>query len=598
LLPFIRQSRLVRGKGFASRTFYSAGAKHRHGSSKEVKRAILHKTGQLWWSCVQISSTILSTYLAWVALLVGTLPAYGDDRIVNSPAEDVSVSADDLLRQIQQLRLDLDELRKNQRPPNWLNPDADVQEFSVLPFPRPQNDDSVLSPSNDSGRSTSVLPEDVADPGAGLPGGEGPAIPGIGDNFPMRLSYRYNAGGGYTSLSTPDGKYSVNLQNLIALDGTFYDKANINTTQRGFNLPFERMYLFGNITKDWDYQIAFQEALGSFNILDLWLNFHLNDKLNVRFGRMVTPFLYEYQTIWPGWDPVMTLSLLANIAGRRREGVMAWGRLFENRVQYQQGVFNAAQGTFDDLSRNVDYIGAVAFTPFKGSKGILDSLGGGIMLETGLHQYLLDQGGSTVFIIGGGEPNTNFAYFNSTGVPFFQYVPTMITDGLQTRVAPQLFWFGQFSFLAEYAYQQRHLENTATGVRGLEQVNGYYVNLSYFLTGERYIADGLSSYTAISPNRPFIVSQHLYGLGAWEVAAQYSQLWLNHGVVADGFADPLLNATQLSQLMVGVNSWMNKYTKFGFDWVNVQTNKAVPLSSVGNFGSGYNIYWTRLAMFF
>jgi len=423
-------------------------------------------------------------------------------------------------------------------------------------------------------------------------------VPGSGDNFPLQASYRYNAGGGYTSLSTTDGKYSVNLQNLVTLDGTFYNKANINTSQKGFNVPFARNYLFGNITKDWDYQIAFQEALGSFNILDLWFNYRLNDRFNVRFGRMVTPFLYEYLTIYPGWSPVMTLSPLANIAGRRHEGVMAWGRLFENKIQYQQGVFNAADGTFYDLTDRVDYIGALDVTPFKGSSEILDSLGGGIMLETGLRQYPLNQSGSTIFIIGGGEPNTNFAYFGSTGVPFFNYLPTINANGLQTRVAPHLYWFGRLSILAEYAYQQRHLENTVTGVRGLEQVNGYYVNLSYFLTGERYRADGLSSYTAISPIRPFIPSQHLFGWGAWEIAAQYSQLWLNHGVVADGFADPLVNATQLNQLMVGVNWWMNKYTKLGFDWVNVQTNKAVPLSTNGNPSSQYNIFWARIAMFF
>jgi phosphate-selective porin OprO and OprP len=544
------------------------------------------------------SWAILSTCLVAVALLSGIVPAHGDDQILNSPAEEAPVSTEELLRQVQQLRQEVRELRQNQIQPNGLAPPVDGKEYSAPPWSLLPFDGGDSSSSSESGRSEGVSPEDIAEPAAGLPGGEGPVLPGIGDNFPLNVSYRYNAGGGYTSLSSADGNYTVNLQNLVTLDGTFYDKANINTTQKGFNIPFARNYLFGNITKDWDYQIAFQEALGSFNILDLWFNYRRNDKFNVRFGRMVTPFLLEYQTIWPGWDPNMTLSLLANIAGRRREGVMAWGRLYENKIQYQQGVFNAAAGTFDDLSRNVDYIGAVSFTPFKGSKGILDSLGVGIMLETGLHQYLLDQGDSTIFIIGGGEPNTNFAYFNSTGVPFFQYVPTMTTDGLQTRVAPHLFWFGQFSILAEYAYQQRHLENTATGVRGLEQVNGYYVNLSYFLTGERYNADGLSTYTAISPNRPFILSQHQYGIGAWELAAQYSQFWLNHGVVADGFADPLLNATQLNQLMVGVNWWMSKYVKFGFEWVNVQTNKAVPLSDVGNLGSGYNIYWTRLAMFF
>lgn len=538
------------------------------------------------------------TILVWVALLVGIAPARGDDPILNSPDGDVPVPTQDLLRQIQQLRQEVGQLRKSQAQPNGVAPGADGRVDNLFPWTPPRDGDSGLSAGDAPDLPAGAAREDVAEPGAGLPGGEGPVVPGVGDNFPMRLSYRYNAGGGYTSLSSADGRYTVNLQNLVTLDGTFYDKANINTSQKGFNIPFARNYLFGNITRDWDYQIAFQEALGSFNILDLWFNFHLDDRLNVRFGRMVTPFLYDYLTVYPGWDPVMTLSPLANIAGRRREGVMAWGRLVQNKIQYQQGVFNAAEGTFSDLSRAVDYIGAVDFTPFKGSGGVLDSLGGGIMVDTGLRQFPLNQGGSTIFLIGGGEPNTNFAYFNSTGVPFFQYVPTMNADGLLTRVSPHLYWFGRFSAVAEYAYQQRHLENMATGVRGLEQVNGYYVNLSYFLTGERYRGDGLSSYTAISPLRPFIPSQHLYGPGAWEVAAQYSQLWLGRGVVADGFADPLVNATQLNQLMVGVNWWMNKYTKFGFDWVNVHTNKAVPLSSSGNLSSGYNIYWTRVAMFF
>lgn len=541
---------------------------------------------------------LLSTCLAWVALLAGIAPARGEDLILNPASEELPVSPEEMLRQIQQLQMEVGELRKNQPQPSWIAPATMMQVNSDLPGALPQIGSNGSTSS--SALSPPVAPsrEDIADPGAGLPGGEGPAVPGRGDNFPMKVSYRYNAGGGYTSLSTADGNFTVNLQNLVTLDGTFYDKANINSSEKGFNIPFARNYLFGNITKDWDYQLAFQEALGSFNILELWFNYHLNDQFNVRFGRMVTPFLYEFQTIYPGWDPLMTLSPLANIAGHRREGVMAWGRLFRNKIQYQQGVFNAAEGTFFDLSRNVAYIGAVDFTPFKGTNEILDSLGGGIMVDTEMIQYALNQASSTIFIVGGGEPTTNSSYVNSTNVPFFNYLPTMIADGMQTRVAPHLYWFGQLSLLAEYAYQQRHLENTATGVRGLEQVNGYYVNLSYFLTGERYRADGFSSYTAISPIQPFIPSQHLYGTGAWELAAQYSQLWLGRGVVTDGFADPLVNATQLNQLMLGVNWWMNKYTKFGFNWVNVQTNQAVPLGTNGRPSNEYNIFWARVAMFF
>ncbi len=129
-------------------------------------------------------------------------------------------------------------------------------------------------------------------------------------------------------------------------------------------------------------------------------------------------------------------------------------------------------------------------------------------------------------------------------------------------------------------------------------VNGYFVNASYFLTGERYSGDGLAGYTTITPLHPFMPHKGCWGPGAWEVAAQYSQFGLGSNSLAPGFADPVINATRLDQVMVGVNWWMNKYTRVSFDWVNDHTNKAVPIGVGAPPTSNYNIYWARLAMFF
>jgi phosphate-selective porin OprO/OprP len=347
-----------------------------------------------------------------------------------------------------------------------------------------------------------------------------------------------------------------------------------------------------------DYQFAFQESLGSFNVLDMWGNFRVSDSLNIRVGRMVTPFIYEYYIFWPGWGPVITLSPLFQIAGRRREGVMGWGRLLGNKIQYQQGVFNAADGSFFDLGTQVSYTGSLDVTPWKGSNGPFDSLGVGVGIESSIRSYSLAAGAASNFVAGAGEPSTNNLYFGSSGVPFFIYVPTMLASGMQTRVAPHLYWYGRFSVLAEWAYSERHLTNSATGVEALEQVNGYYVYLSYFLTGERYTGDGLSGFSAIAPNRPFSFRNPRGGIGAWELGFQYAQLHLNPNVVNAGFADPLVNATQLNQMMLGVNWYMNKYTKISFDWVDARTNKAVPLGSNGTLSNTYDVFWTRVALMF
>lgn len=497
-------------------------------------------------------------------------------------------SNDDLLREIQQLRQQVNQLQalQAQSPP----PAGPL-------VPGQRNTASGLGGQTPYGPPGSSA-EDTANPAAELPGGEGPAVPGGGDNFPLTASYRYNSGGGYTSLATRNGEFSLNLQNLVALDGTFYDKSNVNTAEKGFNLPYTRNYFFGNITKNTSYQLAFQESLGTFNFLDMWVNFECSEQLNLRVGRMVTPFLYEYYIFWPGWGPVITDSPLFQIAGHRREGAMAWGRLLDNKIQYQQGVFNASDGTFYALGSGVDYVGAIDVTPFKGSPSAFDSLGAGVGVDTGHRSYSLAAGATSNFVNGAGEPTTNNVYVGSSGVPFFEYVPTMSANGMQTRVAPHLYWYGRFTVVAEWAYSQRQLVNTATGIQGLEKVNGFYVTTSYFLTGERNSGDGLSGFGAISPNNPFSLRQGLSGTGAWELAFQYSQLRLGNNVLTSGFADPALNATGLNQTMLGVNWYLNKYTKVSFDWVHDQTNKAVPISTSGNPISQYNIYWTRVALMF
>ncbi len=114
---------------------------------------------------------------------------------------------------------------------------------------------------------------------------------------------------------------------------------------------------------------------------------------------------------------------------------MAWGRLFDKKVQYQQGVYNGISGGFFNLDRGVDYRGDVDWTPWKGTNGLFDSFGGGISMQTGWHQFSLAAGATNNFVNGAGEPTVNPVYVNSTGIPFFVYAPNMITDGQQRPVS-------------------------------------------------------------------------------------------------------------------------------------------------------------------
>ena len=204
---------------------------------------------------------------------------------------------------------------------------------------------------------------------------------------------------------------------------------------------------------------------------------------------------------------------------------------------------------------------------------------------------------------GVGEPTTNGSIVTSSGVPFFSFADNVAANGQRTKSRSHL--------LARPVQPPGgiHVPDPAAHQRLDARVlntHAYYVNASYFLTGERYHGDGTGTYTTISPIRPFMPARGQWGPGAWELATQFSQIFLTSHQLQDQLvAANGPNATRLSQLMVGVNWWPVKWARLSFDWVYDSTNQPIPFgglthpnnphpSTVDNF----NVFWTRVAFFF
>jgi phosphate-selective porin OprO/OprP len=422
------------------------------------------------------------------------------------------------------------------------------------------------------------------------------------DNFPLTAKYRYNfgtgalGGGGYTQLGDEDGEFTINLTNQVTLDGTFFDRQNMPTIEQGFNVPFARTFLYGNITKNWIYQVGTQGFLGQYNLLDVFGAYRFGDALTVRFGKGLTPPLYEYYAFSPAMEVVNTNSPLFQLAGKRQLGVMATGNLFDGRLQYWSGVNNSGTSWWYDLNRNVEYNGAVTVTPFAPSDSIFKAMGGGVGFSSGYDLYALNPGQQIAFINGAGEPTTNSEFVTSTGVPFFTYNDGVIADGLRTRVAPHFFWYGRFSVVAEYMNFSRELADA--NARGRSTQHGYYVNLSYYLTGEKdFHGNGFQGYSTTAPLRPFRPARGEFGPGAWQLAAQWSQLNVGTSDFRLGFADPAKSTNQLDQLMIGVNWWPNRYTRMSFNYVWSGLNRAIPINGPDPIDT-WGTFWFRYSMFF
>lgn len=424
------------------------------------------------------------------------------------------------------------------------------------------------------------------------------------ERFGIKARYKYNdkatgplGGGGYFSFSSPDDEFSLNVTNQITVDGTFLDRARIPTTEQGFNVPFARSFIYGNITKDWSYQVGVQGFLGTFNLLDLFMAWHINDYVTLRAGKGLAPPLYEYYAFSPALEPVITNSPLYQLAGKRPIGLMFTGNLWKNRIQWWSGISNSGTSLFGNLDRNQDYNGAVDFTPFRGEgweDTVLEGLGGGAGFSAGKQEYLLHQEG--VSISNNGESTTNPAFSTVLGVPFYTYHSNVSADGMRSVFTPHIYWYGRFSVLAEYINFSRELTDGTT--KGRSTQRGYYVNASYWLTGESdFKGNGFQGYSTVTPLHPFIPSRHLYGPGAWQLAAQWSELNVGTGDIARGFVDASNSTNRMSNFMVGLNWWPNRYTRLSFDYVTTNFNNPIPLSGRSPV-DGYQTFWTRFAMFF
>jgi phosphate-selective porin OprO/OprP len=94
--------------------------------------------------------------------------------------------------------------------------------------------------------------------------------------------------------------------------------------------------------------------------------------------------------------------------------------------------------------------------------------------------------------------------------------------------------------------------------------NGYMAQLSYFLTGEHRPYDRkLGIHSRLEPFEDFFRVRTasrgiLTGLGAWEIAARFSNIVLN---------DENIRGNNLTDFTVGLNWYLNPYTRWKFNYV-------------------------------
>ena len=188
-----------------------------------------------------------------------------------------------------------------------------------------------------------VLPSQTG--GFGASGQSLPPNPSLNKRFnsPATLtnspgSFKFGPG---FELRSNDDEFFLQFHNLTQVEYRGYQQGGQSQVHDSFAIPRQWFMFSGRISQPVGYFVSLSQGFDSVNALDVFMEFTASPKLNLRMGRMKTPFTYEFLV-----EPIQGLinperSVFFNNFGQNRDvGGMAYGRLLNNTFDYAAGIWN------------------------------------------------------------------------------------------------------------------------------------------------------------------------------------------------------------------------------------------------------------------
>jgi phosphate-selective porin OprO and OprP len=420
-----------------------------------------------------------------------------------------------------------------------------------------------------------------------------PGYPLAPSSSPRRLPLKGTFGPGF-QFETEDEEFRLQVHLESQIDARIWGQRDQLPANSGIFLPRQRIFFNGNITKNIEYELSFNRGLGgTVNILNAFINLHLDDRFEVKVGRFFTPLTYDQYAISNYWMPTPERSLFTTNVGLGRQiGLMGWGYLFDKRLDYAAGIFNGSRNSFESLSNGVDFVGYLNARPFQESESLkfarFLNLGSSVAFG-----YQDQPPVPSAFRIGGGSPNGDIPGAGTT--PFLILNPGVIERGdrLLGSVNAAYFYKG-LSLISEWQYGYGNYAFAGRSPSVQVPYQGFYVVGGYFLTGEQ-----VDRRTRVNPLRPFIPTRKggPIGPGAWEVVARVSELHIGESIFTSGFADPNLWSNQAITTEVGTNWYWNEYIKMYIFWLHGEFGEPVQYRP-GGLQKAADMFWLRFQLYF
>lgn len=393
-------------------------------------------------------------------------------------------------------------------------------------------------------------------------------------------------------LSSPDDEFKLTFHNLTQAEFRGFPNDQQGLLQSQFYIPRLRWYFTGRVTKNIEFYTNISRGYGSLDILDAFVSYRIGDRLRFRAGRMKTPYTYEFYSIGSGDLIAPERSLYANnMASNRQMGMMALGELYQGRVGYAVGVYNGPRRSFQDFNSAKDVIGYLNTRPFLKSERLkaLNYLNLGGSFDVGYQDHHIEPEALQT-----ANSLTSPGSADSLSPTWMVFNRNVIEHGQRIQWAGHLVWFYKsFTLLTEYGGGVAGYAPNTSKTSTFIPYDGYMVQGTWFITGEELTR----RVAVVKPKKDFNLAAGKRGPGAIEVHGRFSTLDFSNDVFTAGFVDPNLWSNHAWATDIGLNWYLNFYTKVYLDWQHSEFGAPVVIGP-NHFGPTRDLFWLRFQVFF
>jgi len=371
-------------------------------------------------------------------------------------------------------------------------------------------------------------------------------------------------------IESTDGRYSFQPFGRIHLDGAVFDD---DQSDHPDGATFRRMRLGfkGKVDNDIEYKAELdfgnKNATDSVSFKEVYLAYTGLDNANIKVGNFKPAY---------GLEEMTSSNYITFIERSLATGSFATGEIIGlqaydggDNYSWAVGVHNDRSTTksTDDEAKSV--VARATFAP------IVD---GNKVLHLGVSQAYRIPDSAADSAAFDTQAENSIQRLESAETGTITGVDSIYLTGVEAAGT-----YGPLSLQGEYFYNSVN-RNAAADVN----VKGWYTQASYFLTGEsRPYKAKSGTFGRVKPNNPLSMKDG--GWGAIELAARYSNIDLNDGVIQGG---------EVNDVTLGVNWYLNNNTRLMANYIIVDTDRVVPSGSNVAANDDPNVYLIRAAIDF